>query len=158
MSAYAKGTTVPVARTLDELQRVLRARGVERFVHDQQDHLAQVLFIRQGRGYRLGLPLPDPRSPEFTRTPARGKRRNEAEARAHYDAEVRRRYRALLLLVKARLEAVDTGITTFETEFLHAVVLPGGATIAEHIAPQLDDADALGTLPLLPQRLLGVEP
>lgn len=44
--------------------------------------------------------------------------------------------------VKAKLEAVVSGVSTFETESLaHIVVLSTGKTIGECIIPQLDSSD-----------------
>jgi hypothetical protein len=56
------------------------------------------------------------------------------------EAEERRLWRALLLVLKAKFEAIDSGITTFDHEFLAHLVTSTGATVADAIAPQLDRA------------------
>jgi hypothetical protein len=48
-------------------------------------------------------------------------------------------WRALVLAIKAKLEAVEAGITTFETEFLAHIVLPDGRTVGEHAIPKLEE-------------------
>lgn len=59
----------------------------------------------------------------------------------------RQRWRALALAIKAKLEAVETGIATFEEEFLNYIVLPDGVTVGEFIRPQIETAYATGTMP-----------
>jgi hypothetical protein len=39
--------------------------------------------------------------------------------------------------VKAKLEAVESGITSFEDEFLAHVMLPNGGTVSDLLRPQL---------------------
>ena len=59
--------------------------------------------------------------------------------------------RALLLVIKAKLEAVTAGISTIETEFLANIVLPDNTTAGEWMLPQIDRAYCTGEMPpLLP--------
>ena len=61
----------------------------------------------------------------------------------------RQAWRALVL--KAKLEAVEAGITTIEQEFLADMVIPGDVTVGETLLPRLDDALNTGRMPdLLP--------
>ena len=61
------------------------------------------------------------------------------------------RWRALLLVIKAKLEAVTAGISTIETEFLANIVLPDNTTAGEWMLPQIDRAYRSGEMPpLLP--------
>jgi hypothetical protein len=46
--------------------------------------------------------------------------------------------------VKAKLEAVESGIVTFEQEFFAHIMLPGGVTVYEQAAPALEAAYATG--------------
>ena len=97
------------------------------------------------------LPLPVKSEPRFARTPERGLARSPAQIEQVWEQECRARWRALLLVIKAKLEAVESGITTFETEFLPCTVLPGGATVAEEIAPRVREMLSTGSsMPLLP--------
>lgn len=54
---------------------------------------------------------------------------------------------ALKLVIQAKLEAVEAGITTFEDEFLAHLVLPSGETFGEWAAPQLERAYITGAMP-----------
>jgi hypothetical protein len=87
------------------------------------------------------LPMPD--RAQFTRTET-GRARAASAVDAEYDKAVRQRWRALALVVKAKLEAVDSEITTFEDEFLAHTVLPSGRTVSEEIMPSVDIAIASG--------------
>ena len=55
------------------------------------------------------------------------------------------------MIIKAKFEAIESGITTFEEEFLAKLMIPGGRTLGEAIIPQMDEVCRLGKLPpLLP--------
>ena len=91
--------------------------------------------------------MPDRNGAEFKYTPGRGLLRTEAAWNEAYEQAVRQRWRALALVVKAKLEAIEAGITTFEEEFLAYIMLPDGQTVGQWIKPQVDDAYRLGTMP-----------
>jgi hypothetical protein len=63
------------------------------------------------------------------------------------DQAIRQRWRALLLVIKAKLEAVQGGITEFDAEFLPHIVLPDGQTVGDWIIPQVNTAYELGEMP-----------
>jgi|AACY02.16.fsa_nt_gi hypothetical protein len=53
--------------------------------------------------------------------------------------------------IKAKLEAVEAGIVTFEEEFLPQTVLPDGSRVNEWAQPQMEQAYLEGKMPpLLP--------
>lgn len=63
----------------------------------------------------------------------------------------RQRWRALALVIKAKLEAVESGITTFEEEFLAHIVMPDGMTVGNHVRPTIQAWYSGGQMrPLLP--------
>jgi hypothetical protein len=64
-----------------------------------------------------------------------------------YDQAVRQRWRALVLVLKAKLEAIESGISSFEDEFLAQTVLPDNTTVGGFMRPQLDRAYELGVMP-----------
>ena len=110
---------------------------------------AVVAFAAEGRQVRFVLPMPDPQAREFARTPTGRERAAKAREEA-YEQAVRQKWRALALMVKAKLEAVSSGIVTFEQEFLPHIVLPGGATVYEHVAEGVERAYVEGRVrPLL---------
>jgi hypothetical protein len=70
----------------------------------------------------------------------------EAGTKAKADAATRQRWRALVLVIKAKLEAVASGISTLEQEFLANVVMANGQTIGQAILPRLSEAVSSGRL------------
>lgn len=151
MGTYAAGTDVPSDRSRAEIERTLKRYGAKAFAYaweDDESTTATIAFKLDGRHIRFRLPLPSPRDPEFTRTPT-GKTRADSARETAYEQSVRQRWRALALVVKAKLEAVEAGISTVEREFLDSVVLPDGSTVGEWAAPQLREVYGRGTMPAL---------
>lgn len=157
MPKYAAETSVPADRTRGEIERTLTRYGAKQFMYVYSEDRALVAFILNDRQIRFVLPMPDRESDEIKLTASRIKR-SPTEQNNFYEKQVRQRWRALLLIIKGKLEAVDTGIVTFETEFLAHTVLPDGQTVAENIEPQIAKAYDTGLTPeLLPalQRAIG---
>lgn len=89
------------------------------------------------------------RDTEAFRLTETGRARTEGSARDAYEAEYRRRWRSLGLLIKAKLAAVADGIVEFETEFLPHIVLPTGETVAALARPAIALAYETGETPRL---------
>ncbi len=56
---------------------------------------------------------------------------------------------ALLLVIKARVEALEAGITTLEHEFPANMVLPDNSTVSDGLTPRLHEAVAEGRVLLM---------
>lgn len=148
MPHYAEQTTVSKERSINEIERIVERHGATGFVYGWEKERAAISFQMNNRRIRFIIPMPN-RS-EYEHTPT-GRPRGERAQRELYEQATRQRWRALLLMVKAKLEAVTTGIATFDEEFLAYVQLPGGKTVGETIIPQIDVAYQTGKLlPLLP--------
>ena len=147
---YAANTDVPADRSKVEIERLLQRYGAAKFASGWDQEQAYIAFQMHGRHVRFILPLPDRNSREFTETPSRKRARDEQAAFAAWEQACRQRWRALALVVKAKLEAVEAGITTMDAEFLNWVILPGGRTVGEIITPQIEEAYTSGRLPQLP--------
>ncbi len=107
-------------------------------------------FFDEDRAIQFRLPLPDRDDSEFTRTPSLGNQRSQDAADKAWEQACRARWRALLLVIKAKLEAVEVGISTIEHEFLAWTVIPGdGRTVGEAIGPQMQRAVDTGETPRL---------
>ncbi len=148
---YAAGTDVSSARSRDEIERILQRYGATSFAYGWQAGRAMVGFSVNARQIKFELPLPDRAARDFTHTPARGTRRTPAEAEKAYEQGVKQRWRALALVIKAKLEAVEAGIVTFEEEFAMHMVLPDGRTVAQHVTPAIAQAYATGCVPAMLQ-------
>ena len=135
---YAQATAVSADRSKAEIEAVLRRYGASQFVYGwNQNEAAMLGFRGNGRSIRIVVPMPDPAAASKTPT-GRTRRPGRATAQAH-EQEIRRRWRALLLVIKAKLEAVASGIAQFDDEFLAYTVLRDGQTFGEWAAPQLPD-------------------
>ena len=143
MSTYAKNTEVTSDRSRQEIERTLERYGADEFAYMSKTGLAVIAFAMDGRRVRFQLPLPDRQSPDFTRTPT-GKVATESAARTKYEQAVRQKWRALTLVIKAKLEAIESQISTFEQEFGMAIVMPDGRAAIEHVAPWIESAYASG--------------
>lgn len=153
MTRYASKTNVSADRTRNEIESLLARNGADQFAYAAFRDKAIVGFVLHGRMIKIAVPLPDPQADDFTRTPGRGKLRNPDEARKLWEQGCRARWRAVLLVLRAKLEAVAIGVTTIESEFLAFTVLPGGETVMEHIGDGIALAIENGKTPraLLPE-------
>jgi len=149
MSAYAANTTVSVENSRGEIERTLRRYKAEAFAYATEANSAQIGFRISGRYVRFLLTMPDPNHADFT-VHSRGRRAPEA-AEKLWEQACRQKWRALALVIKAKLEAVSAGITTIEDEFLAHTVLPDGSTVGQWMQPQVDEAYRLGAMPSLLQ-------
>lgn len=149
MPRYAENTSVSSDKSRNEIESTLRRYGADQFMYGWEIDQAVVAFRAHGRNVRFRLPMPNPKAREFTHTPERGNQRSPAQAEAAYEQAVRQRWRALALVIKAKLEAVEAEITVFEDEFLAHIMLPDGSTVGEWARPQLAIAYEGNTMPAL---------
>lgn len=148
MATYAATTSVDSSASRAEIERTLTRYGATSFQYGTRAGMAAVAFEMQDRQVRFTLELPDPHERRFTHH-SRGARTADAAAK-EYDQAVRQKWRALALVVKAKLEAVESGISEFEQEFGMNIVLPDGRTVFEHAQPAIQSAYLTGTVwPLL---------
>ena len=154
--AYATGTEVSADRSRAEIERPLERFGATGFSYGwmAERGLARIEFLLSDRQMRFTLELPDRSDRKFTYD-GRGRKRPEAGIRASYDAEIRRLWRTMLLVIKAKLEAVSSGMLTVEEEFLAHIVLPDGSTVGDWAGDQLKAVYGGGTMPAL---LPGTDP
>jgi hypothetical protein len=146
---YAEKTTVASEKTRADIERLLRSNGATAFQYGWDNSEAAVMFEIASRRILFRLPMPDRAERRFTHTPTRGERRAPAAVEEAYEQAVRQRWRALLLIIKAKLEAVASGVVTLETEFLAHIVLPDGRTVGDHTLPRIADAYETGEMPAL---------
>ena len=147
---YAQGTNVPESRSRIELEALLRKKRATEFAYGWNE-TGEVLIGFKIDGFPVKLPLPLPPREDFSSTPT-GRRRSDRQTSEAYDSECRRRWRALLAVVKAKFVAVEEGISTLAAEFLADIVLPGGQTMRQVGADRLIEAARSGELPqLLPE-------
>jgi hypothetical protein len=147
---FATDTTVPVERSKAEIERLLGRHGATRFMSGWDGDTAALGFVLGTRTIQFLLPLPARSDDQFHRTPTGRRRRNPADAGRAWEQACRARWRALLLVIKAKLEAVECGISTVEDEFLAWTVLPGDRrTIGDRLRPMIEESVRSGKPALL---------
>lgn len=145
---YAQDTQVPTDRSRIEIEKTLTHYGATAFAYGWNGDYATLMFELADRHIRFRLPMPDRGDRAFTRTPTGRPRSGMAAAEAWEQAQ-RQRWRALALVIKAKLEAVAAGITSVEQEFLSHIVLPNGESVGDWAAPQLAAVYAHNEMPAL---------
>lgn len=142
---YANRTTVSPERSKIEIERTLAKYGAAEFIYGARPDQAVIQFKFSNRIVRFNLPLNGWQS---FKTSEKGRTRKDGAARMAWDQDVRRRFRALSLVLKAKLEAVETGITSFEEEFYAHVLLPNGKTVYEETRKKVSAAYETGNVPM----------
>ncbi len=125
--AYAEKTRVPVSQSKADIEKLVMKYGAGGFGIMSFGGSAQVAFQMQDRNILFRVELPE-----------------DAQ-------EERARWRALLLVIKAKLESAATGIETFEDAFLSNIVMPGGQTVGDMTRPAIESHYRGDThIPLIP--------
>jgi hypothetical protein len=134
---FAEATKVPVVKTRGEIEAMLGRHKCQQFgtAVDYLARKARVQFLAHDRIVRFIVTLPDPAR---FRPPQR------------FEQEERRIWRSLLLVIKAKLESVASGIATFEEEFLAQIVMPNDQTVADLVIPHIAASYARNRLTLPP--------
>ena len=151
---YAADTTVTVERSKAEIEKILAGYGATSFAMGWQEGGASVAFTCHARFVRIKLPMPRPDEKRFTHTSS-GAPRSSSAAASQWEKGCRARWRALVLLIKGKLEAVEAGIVTFEEEFLAHTLLPSGSTVHETMGEPIAEAYRVGTMRPLMSGLAG---
>lgn len=144
MGYYANGTTVNPEKSQEEIKRTLRKYGAERFGVMEEREKAHVMFEYSGLLIQLTIEMPSKNS--FLTT-ENGRSRKSSSIEVKYDQAVKQRWRALLLAIKAKLEAIECGISTIEKEFMAFVMMPDGRSLSDHIVPRLYEIVNTGKMP-----------
>jgi len=155
VSRYAENTQVGSDRSRAEIERTLVRYGASGFMYGWDENVAVIAFKIKNRQVRFNLPLPLREDFTYTET---GRSRTSASAETAYERAVKQRWRALSLIIKAKLEAVEGGITGgFDDEFLAHLVLPGGQTVGERMRDDLATTLESGNVPALLPRMGGAQ-
>lgn len=120
---YAARTDVPLDQSIAQIVKLLRKAGADRIAQAEEPGRIAVQCFLNDRLLRFAIGLPD-----------------GPQAR-------RQRGRALLLVIKAKIESIESGVETFDEAFLANIVTPDGRTIAQWAVPQIERAYAEGKMP-----------
>jgi hypothetical protein len=127
MARYAEGTTVSVEKSQGDIAGILRSHGVQRQAWASTPEGDTLTFELGDNRYLFRIPRPtwDDIRGRFVNT------KTEAQKQVAVDAEWRRRWRAQVLLLKAKLEFADGETSTVVRELLPYALLEDGITTVE---------------------------
>lgn len=138
---YAEGTTIPVAQSRQDIEQLLGKHGAKQAISGS-DFETRAGFV----GFTLGK-----RQIRFKLQPYKPRERGSG-AQQQPEQYERESWRTLLLVIKAKLEAVRSGVVTVEQEFLANIVLPNGKLLGEEVAPAVEEMYETGQVrSLLPE-------
>lgn len=106
---YADRTTVPFVKTVGDIMVMLRKAGALQVGQMEEPNRLTIMFAMEDRHVRFRVGWQD--SPQSQR----------------------QRARALLLVIKAKLESVASEVETFEQAFLANIVMADGKTVHERV-------------------------
>lgn len=137
---YAETTSVPVDRSQSEVRAILDAQGCTKFglMDDGPRTAIQAVLTKDGASVTLRFVLADPDKTD---------KEWRFAVPEKIQQERRRRWRCLVVMLKAKFAAVESGIVTFQDEFLAHLVLPGGRTVGEWAGTEIGPAIAAGKMP-----------
>lgn len=152
MAKYAANTSVSSELSRIEIEKTLIRYGADNFAYAMAQGKAFIGFTMNERQIKFILPLPT--KDDFKKTPT-GRDRTANSQYEAWEQACRQRWRALNLVIKAKLEAVECGISVFEDEFMANIVLPSGETVSDFMKPQIEQAYINGTVPKMLPMLEG---
>lgn len=129
---FALRTAVAPEKSQREIRDLLDKYGTEDFEMLVGKHRLGVAFRMKNRTIRFAMPMPD-----------------ENASDAAYQQGTRSRWRALLLVIKGKLESVELGVESLDEAFMGQIVMPDNQTVAEWMTPQLDTIFQQGKMPPL---------
>lgn len=144
---YASNTSVSVEKSRYEIEVMCKKKlGATRFASGWSPKGAALAFEAKGRHVKFILPLPVIEDFKTTQT---GRERNSTKLEKQHEQALRSRWRSLALTIKAKIEAIESGISDFDAEFLSFIVMPGGETVGEIVGPKIIEAYKSGVAPPL---------
>lgn len=138
MGKFADASKVPVHQTRAEIERLVIKYGATGFGSSWSGTRATIQFSMRKRMIRFAIDLPSQDEERFryvrVNISSRLVRRSPAHAQSAWEQACRTIWRCLLLVIKAKLEAAEMNILTFEESFLSEIVMPGtGKTVWETV-------------------------
>jgi hypothetical protein len=157
--AYAANTSVSVEKSRGEIERLLSRHKCTKFATgvDHDAHRATVQFHAHNRIIKFEIALPDASDPKYRKIKNTYLQRTATGIAKIVEQDERTKWRALLLVIKAKLESVESGIATFEDEFLAHTLLPNAQTVAEYVGPMIDEVYKTGRMPIGRRLTTGTE-
>lgn len=145
MTRYAAETEVPVQKSKQAIEDLLKRHGASEYATGWTESHDRIQFELRKRHIRFVLPRVNRKDKSITHD-RRGYLRAASSQARIVDQLDRQRWRAMYLVIRAKLEAIEAGIAEFEQEFLAFIVGPSDMTIGDVLVPMLRE----GRFPALP--------
>jgi len=164
---YAKGTDVAPEKSRAEIEKLLTKQKVSQVGvnMDLANGRAIVLFTMPGvvitpaqvwpkvdevRGPPrvVSFAVKMPKREDFNKS-RHGYLPTADKVDALWQQAIRERWRNLLMVLKGKFVAIESGVETFEEAFLCHLQVPSGGTVGEHVMPRYQQAIANPGSPLL---------
>lgn len=113
-----ESTKVAVSKSQDDLRKILKAYGADRFSFTESHDHAEVAFVFGVFAVRMRVPIVPMSETEARAQASKLKMSQVAAVRDRHEVETRRVWRVLYWLTKTRMEAIEAGVETFEQAFL----------------------------------------
>jgi len=126
MSRYAEKTSVSVESSKETIRKTLERYGASNLMQGESPTEYIIAFELSNKRIKLNIQF-DPEDAQ----------------------ERRRKFRVLLLMLKARLECIDSGDSTVEQEFMPNIMLPDGTTVGEQVYNKIEQAYSQNEMPKL---------
>lgn len=134
--SYAQGTKVGIDKTRQEIDRLLEKNRAEDRTMTVNSGGGGVIFKLRGRYVRIGVSYAARTDRRFTHN-RYGAQRPASAAEKDYRQDCAERWRALLIVIKAKFAAIESGVESFEKSFMPDFVMKDGGTVYEHAEPML---------------------
>jgi hypothetical protein len=129
--AYAETTSVPFERSVMEIITMIRRAGAEQIGQMEDRTYFAVQFTLDARMIRFRVPFPT--IEDMPTRNGRNQMLTAAQRAERLNQAKRQKGRALMLVIKAKLESVESGVETIEQAFLANVVMSNGQTVYDRI-------------------------
>jgi hypothetical protein len=145
--AYAETTEIAVEKSVAEIIGLIRRGGADRIAQIEEPSGFAIQFFLAGRMLRFRIRWPS--IVDVADRVGNGPYRDARKRASIVEQRKKQRARALLLVIKAKLESVESEVETFEEAFLANIVMPDGQTVGDQALPVIDIAYRDGRQPAL---------
>jgi uncharacterized protein YicC (UPF0701 family) len=129
--AYGATTDVPLEKSIAEVVAMLKKAGAARIGQVEEPESFTIQFFMTERMIRFRVPLPE--LDTIPKLDGRGAHMSAESRLKRLKQAHRQKGRALMIVVKAKLESIESQVETFEEAFLANVVMADGATLYERL-------------------------
>lgn len=129
--AFAEKTEIAFEKSVGEIMAMLRNSGADQFGQFEQRDGFAIQFAKESRLIRFRVKFPT-----LDDMPTHTAQKHvipDDQRRKKLEQGRRQRGRALMLVIKAKLESVESEVETFEEAFLANVVMADGSTLYDRV-------------------------